>query len=476
MARDDTPELELLREMAAKLALRAKNYRRLQAYRSGACPIPDSIARARVTRAYRMLMDFSQTNYGRLIIKSALSRLQVGGFRSGDRDVDRSIATMWQTLHMDALSRRAIDTTLTHGRCFALCWPPDSDDPEAEPTVTLEKPDTVIIKYAPNDPFRRVAALRLWTEKNVPYATLYLLDGIYKYVGRKNEPAGPDTDWRPLPTVVPNEGTGEMEKVWPLPNPLEEEGLLPAVEISTSQEIDDSGYGKAWGDYEAMTGLLDRINILEFLRLVIAFTQGFPIRAVIGARVLKDDNGRAIAPFELAADVIAQFSKSDVRIEQIEAADVKSFGEAIDHDIETLAGLSRTPAYFLRSVPIQNVSADAIRASDAPLDTRVADHKPEIAEDLEELVRTLSLLRNRPVVVPVNTELQWVNKESKSLTERADAFSKLAGGLPWQAAVELCFDVTDEEISRWMDLRAAEDLDAAMSGFPAETSPDGTQL
>lgn len=453
---DEVGRIKLLKEMSTQLQKRAAKYRIIQDYRSGECPIPESIARAQVTNAYRMLMAFSQTNYGRLIIKAAKSRLEVAGIRAGDKDIGDQCWQIWQANHMDALSARAHDAALTHGRAFAIAWPSD----DGIPTITIENPATVIVKYADGQPYVRVAALRQWTEDSFPYATLYLPDGVYRYIGQKDSVAGPDTDW--LPRETPD------GQDWEVPNPAGD--VLPVVEISTNCELDDSCYGAASGDFESCRGLLDRINVLEFLRLVIAFTSGFPIRAVMGERILRDDEGKDLPPFKLAANVIAQFEKPDVKIEQIEAADLKSFGEAIDHDVETLAGITQTPAYYLRSVPIQNVSADAIRASDSPLNARVDDHKPELGEGWEELLRVAALMLPEPVEVPADAEIRWVNRENRSLSERADAATKLSTVMPWQAVAETCFDATQDQIARWEAMRAADSLNGLLSA-PATAVP-----
>ena len=459
---DESGRLALLKEMSTELQKRASKYRVIQAYRSGESPIPQSIARAEVTNAYRMLMAFSQTNYGRLIIKAAKSRLEIGGIRTGDQAIGDQCWKIWQANHMDALSARAHDAVLTHGRAFAIIWPSENED--GIPTITIENSATVIVKYADGQPYVRVAALRQWTDDSFPYATLYMPDGIYRYVGQKDASGGPDTNW--LPREMPD---GEE---WVLPNPAGD--VLPVIEISTNCELDDSCYGAASGDFESCIGLLDRINVLEFLRLVIAFTSGFPIRAVIGDKILRDDKGNPIAPFKLAADVIAQLENPSAKIEQIEATDLKSFGEAIDHDVETLAGITQTPAYYKRSIPIQNDSADAIRASDSPLNARVDDHKPELGEGWEEVNRVSALMLPNPVSVPADAEIRWVNRENRSLSERADAATKLSAIMPWQALAEICFEATQDQIARWEAMRASDSLNtllAAQSPSPPAPIP-----
>lgn len=426
--------VEKVNLLGRELDRRSMHHGWLDAYFTGRCPLPSAVTEAKVTKAYRMLMHLAQTPYARLIVKAATSRMELGGIRTGDKALDKDLWVVWQASQMDAEFKRATDSVLTDGRAFAVVWP-DADD---VPRITMEDEATVVVEYEEGSRYRRVAALRRWVDdQRVRHATLYDDTAVYKFTG------GQGTDWKPR----------RDDKEWPLPNPF---GVVPVVEVATNRRLCTGRYGSAAGDFESAVGLLDRINTLEFLRLVIAFTQGFPIRAVIGDKILRDDDGNPLAPFELAADVIAQFENPNVKIEQVAAADLKAFGDAIDHDVEALAGITQTPAYYLRSVPIQNVSADAIRASDAPLNARVEDHKPEIGEGAEEVLRVVGRMLPGGVEVPQTAEVWWVNRELRSLSERSDAAVKLATVLPWQAVLEIAFDATQEEINRWTTMRALE--------------------
>jgi hypothetical protein len=438
--------------LGAQLDLRTQRFGLIERYVDGPCPLPPSIRQAKVTRAYQMLMSLSETPYGRRIVKAASGRMEVGGIRTGDKATDDAVWSAWQRNRMDAESKRGHDTTLAHGRVFALLWTDDED----QPTITLETPDTVIVEYKEGSRYDRRAALRRWVDDAGTHATLYTTDAIYKFTATGESVTSVEWERR----IVADEE-------WPLPN---DTGVVPVVEIATGRRLKAGRYGDALSDLDQALGLLDRINTLEFLRLVIAFTAGFPIRAVIGDKILRDDDDKPIAPFKLAADVIAQFEDPNVKIQELAAADLKSFGDAIDHDVEALAGITATPSYYLRAVPIQNVSADAIRASDSPLNSRVEDHKPAVGEGWEEVLRVAGVLLPEAVDVPVGAEIVWVNRESRSLAERADAAIKLATVMPWQAAVEIVFDATQQQISRWEAMRASDGLTAMLSNKQLDTA------
>lgn len=450
------PHIGQVIDACDELDRRAALFAKLEQYVSpGGCPIPQAIAQAQVTQAYRMLMAFAQTNYAPLIVRSARSLLHPGGIRNtGSAELDTAAWGIWQANKLDAEARLAHDAILTHGRAFAIAWP----TADGESTITIEDPATTIVEYVEGSRYVRAAGLRRWIgDDKRPHATLYRPDGIWKFSGPKNSSGSRGTSWEPR--------TVEGED-WPLKAPAE--NVVPVVEIATNRRLKATRYGYAEGDFENVLGLLDRINVLEFLRLVIAFTAGFPIRAVIGDKILKDDEGNDLAPFKLAVDVVAQFENPNVKITEIAAADLKSFGEAIDRDTQTLSGLTSTPAYFLRSVPIQNVSADAIRAADLPRVSKAEDHKLFLGEGWEEVLRTAGLVRRERLELGDAASLVWLNRESRSLAERADAATKLKDVLPWQAVAEIAFDATQDDITRWQSMVDADSLGQLVRTDPAQ--------
>ena len=438
--------------LSGELDARAERFRTLESHRSGDAPVPEAVTRGNATTAYRQLMKVAPTNYAQLIVRAASSKMEVSGVKSGNEDLDRAAWGIWQANRMDSEFRRATDSILTHGRAFAIVRPG-----EPEPEIILEDAQTVIVEYEEGSNYRRSCALRRWEDDDgYTYGTLYYPDATYRL--RTSGPAnGPQhSEDRPAPA---------WEFIEELENPY---GVVPAVEISTNGGLSGGRFGSARGDFEAALPLLDRINTLEFLRLVIAFTASFPVRAVIGDKILYDDKGKPKAPLQLGADVIAQFENPAVKLEEFKAADLKSFGDAIDHDSDAVAGVTQTPAYYLRSVPLQNVAESTIRASNIPLDARVSDHQAFIGEDVEEVLRVA--LRMKGEDLPQSASILWMNRESYSLSERADAATKLKDILPWQVIAANVLDMSQDEI-RQVELLRATDAFTSLLTEP-EPEPD----
>ena len=193
--------------------------------------------------------------------------MEVTGINSGDKAIDNQLWGVWQDNGMDAESKLAHNAALVAGRAFALVWP---DDVTQQPEITLDNSSQMVIKYREGNRRKREAAMRFWTDEDDkrPYANLYLPDGIYKFVGPKNSTGIDGIQW--MRREVADED-------WPVENPY---GIVTAVELPVNRRLKPGSYGYARGEYAHCTSLIDRINLLTFLGLIVAFWSGFPVRAV----------------------------------------------------------------------------------------------------------------------------------------------------------------------------------------------------
>ena len=128
---------------------------------------------------------------------------------------------------------------------------------------------------------------------------------------------------------------------WPIPNPY---GVVPVVELPVNRRLKPGVWGYARGEFEHVLALIDRINLLSFLGLVVAFYQGFPLRVLIGERILRDDDDNPIAPFNVGSDQIVQLENPDSKIDQYPAADRSNL--SIFPELDQLAALTKTPVTY----------------------------------------------------------------------------------------------------------------------------------
>lgn len=426
--------------LGAELDKRRREAQLLNGYDEAECPLPPAIVASRLTKAYKMLMPLSEASWGSLVVGSSLDRLEVAGITDIDRVASEAAWGHWQDNQMDAEAKLLHHSALVTGRAFAMVWPGSDGRPE----ISLDSSEQMIVRYAEGSRRKRLQALRRWVDTDGhSYATLYTPEAIYKFRSPAADSIiGPQTEW------VRRDVPGEE---WPLPNPF---GVVPVIEYAINRRLKPGSFGSARGEYAHCVGLLDRINLLTFLGLVVAFWMGFPLRGVIGEQILRDDEGNPLAPFDVNADSLFQIENPEAKIAEYKAADRKNL--AVYAELDQLATITRTPRhYFPLEGGMSNIAADTIRANEGSLHAKVnGDYKPSLGESHEELLRLCNRVSGGPEL-SARAELLWRNSESRSLAEQADAATKLASiGLPWAVIAEKALDASADEIARW-DTEAA---------------------
>jgi hypothetical protein len=459
----------------AELDRRTTAHNLMDSYYTGACPLPAAIVRARVTKAYRMLMPMAEAPWGSLVVDSVTDRLEVSGIRSpkGGEKQDEAVWGVWQDNQMDAESKLAHSASLMSGRSFALVQPM----PDASPEISLDGPDQMVVMYRHGSRRHRVAALRRWLEDDDSvYATLYRPDGVFKFQRSRKQDDSSRAGGRFRVGGDWWEPRGETNADWQLPNPLQRNGVgvVPVVELPVNRRLKPGPFGYARGEYEHSTGLIDRINLLTFLGLVVAFWQGFPLRGVIGQQIdwefLKDDDGnqlfesdgtterrRARPPFKSMADEAFMLEDPTAKLAEFAAADRKNL--SVLEELGQLAMITKTPRhYFPMAGGFSNLSADAIRADEGGLNAKVVAHKASLGEGHEETLRVAGLALPDPVYLSPRASLLWQNHEARSMAEMADAAIKLKDLLPLQVIWTRFLNATQEDANLWATMMADDVL------------------
>lgn len=417
------------------------NWSRLnELYLDGTPPFPEAIIKAKMTKAYRNLIGVAGAPWGSLITDSTLDRLEISGIESDDKSIDKIVWGVWQDNGMDAESKLGNGSALAHGRAYATVWRgPGSEGPE----VSLDDSATMIVQYAEGSRRRRVAALRRWKgEDERIYVTLYRPDGIFKFA----EVA--DQQGRAPGRVKAADGwweAREEDEEWPLANPW---GVVPVVEIAVNRRLKPGCFPYARGEFDHCRPLMDRINLLTFLGLVVAFWMGFPLRGVIGERIVRDDDDNPIAPFDADADKLAVLENPNAKTFEYAAADRKNL--SVLGELDQLAAVTKTPRfYFPMEQGLVNLAADTIRASEGSFHAKITNYKATGGEGWEEVLRLCGLMTDEEVELSPRAELKWMDHETAGMAERADAATKIASiGLPWQVVADKYLNFTQEEIAK----------------------------
>lgn len=465
----ETEQKSLLSKLGAELDKRAKRAEMLDRYYDGDHPYPEPVKSLKVTNAYNRVMEMSKANWPKLIIDSVEERLEVRGVRFADETaLDVQAWDAWQSNALDMGAGLVHTQALTNGRSYAMVWP----KPGGGVTITPEHASTTIVKYLDGTLLERECAERRWWDGSYWYANLYTTDAIYKYRSKEGGSrfvGGSTLSWEPR--EVPGEA-------WPVRHAF---GVVPVVEFLANPRLRPGTFGQlaAMGEYEDQTGHIDRINYTTFSWLVAMTSMGFDLHALIGDPILYDDNQNPIAPFERSADRIVQVENPDAKLVTVSGTDLQNFERTEEAFIRQLAAITKTPAHYLLGEMV-NLSADAIRAAEAGLISKVDDHKLSFGESWEEVLR-LSLLMDssakpgdRRAAQDPATEIIWRDSESRSLAERADAASKLTNILPWQALAEVVLNLTPQQISRYESMRGSDVLGAMLTApqpTPAMPTP-----
>lgn len=457
------------KRLSDELDKRKKEHDRVEPYLEGDAPLPPAVTEARLTRLYRYLMPVAEAPWGSLVVDSKLDRLELSGLRDVDQGAaDRVWSEAWQPNAMDSESKLAHGAALLDGRCYASVWATD----EGAPDIALDDMTQMIVEFEEGSRRKRSSAFRRWIDGDQTFGTLFTPDAIYKLRGPKN-----------ASTMVTNEWEPDGED-YELPNPF---NAVPVVEIAVNRRLKPGRFPHARGEFANCTGLIDRINLLTFLGLVVAFWMGFPLRGVIGEkakrRVLKDDDGNAlldeatgkektevVPAIEAKPDSFFQLENPEAKLAEYKAADRGNL--SVFAELDQLAVITKTPRhYFPMEGGMSNLSAEAIMASEGAMHAGVTGHKSTLGEGWEEVNRLAGMVLDRPARITQRAEMVWMDHESRSLAERADAASKLKDVLPAAAVAELALNATQEQIGRWQSQGAVDPLNqllaAAQNGSTA---------
>lgn len=497
MALDQMVLLRWLMKLNAELDRRLPMVTRLDNYHAGYPAVPEHVSEIQMEPEYRVLLKQAVTNWPELIVDSVEERLEVVGFDFGERRLSDEAWDVWQRSGLDEAADLVHEAALVNGRAYAIVWTAEDDE---TPEIIPEHASTCVVAYERGSRRRRAAALRRWYEDERWHCALYLPDEVYKFrasqegntipKGYRGDVGGASYTWEMW------EEPGDED--WPLENPL---GVVPVVEFAVNRTLSlktsnasvtgdpqmvPPEFGAAFGEYERVLPVIDRINTTIFAGLLSQAWTSFPVRALIGHPIKYeqqlDGEGnpvtggdgkpimKAVEPFRVAVNRLIQIENPQGKLTQLPEAQLDNFTKFAEAHIRHLSAITRTPAHYLLGEMV-NLSADAIRAAEAGLISKVRKHHRSLGESWEEVERlALAIKLDRdPAQLAPAASTRWKDPESRSMAERADAVSKLKDVLPAEALMEKVLQATPQEIAQW-------NAQGAMSALlAAATSQNGDQ-
>jgi hypothetical protein len=208
-------------------------------------------------------------------------------------------------------------------------------------------------------------------------------------------------------------------------------------------------FGAPLGEFEPHLSLLDRIDHTILRRMEIANAQAFRSRAVLGLPDA-DENGNEI-DYDglLAIDPGALWRLPEgVSLWESGQTDLGPIRQAIRDDVQDLAAVTRTPLHYL-TPEAANGSAEGASLAREGLEFKVEDRILQASESLEMVMALAFAFKGDEAKARRNDmEVIWRPPQRRSLTEKADAVSKLGDKMSKRWVMENILQMTPQEIAR----------------------------
>lgn len=390
------------------------------------------------TDQYKKLVDRSVINLLPMVRNAPLHQLHIDGVWIGPKDGNQVPAWkfIWQPNRMDLISTQIISAALTDNYAYGLVVSGKTRGGRKTPAI------------------KGVAARRMYALYEDPVADLwpqYAFDlnsngeivGIWdeeaRYPVRIPEPVA-DSDGN-LSYPPPELGVPELHGA----------EVCPVVRFVPNMDLD----GNCYGEIESNIAVQDRINQVSFDLLKVQHYGAFQRSGFSGVEVAKDRYGNPIPVTVDPARTIVL--PEGAKPWHIPGDALDGFILALQEAIHNLAVTSQTPAHYLLG-KLANLSADAIAAAETTLTRKVFAYKHALGEPFEQLLRLASKMAG--LDFPEDAEIQWADRESRSLSQVADAINKLVGvGVPQEALWEMIPNVTQSQIEDWKKLAKEQRVD-----------------
>lgn len=440
----------ILKEAVTAVQNRQSEYKDAEAYYEGS--MGEQFATKQLRHVLRATKHRGQHNYVRVVTDAVLNRLEIANIIADTKRAQDKVSEVMENNELELEANEIHRRALEFGDCYALVWPDES----GELLISYNSPKTTRIVYDPENPRRKLYAVKMWLEGHPFDSTakrtrmnIYTADAIKKYVADTEE-ATEGTNWNSL---------GSED------NPF---GAIPVFHFRTHRP-----YGKP----EALEGFgaQNDINKLLATHMFTVDYQGAPQRYALAYNgdndvvdFGDDETERENVGSLQSAPGNLWYLKGIMNVGQFQPADPKVFWEPINSLKQSMAALTDTPFHFLEKS--LNVSGgEALRVAEAPLMKKVADRQASFGATWKELFKFILKVEGIP---KVRLEVQWEIHESMDETERWDIqLKKLNAGLS-HAQVLREMGYAEADITRILEERAAE---TANTQFYNRTDNSGQQ-
>ncbi|CAN5837859.1 hypothetical protein BH24ACT5_BH24ACT5_04730 [soil metagenome] len=378
---------------------------------------------------YRDLARAAASNWIGLVISSTAQGLFVDGYRRPGEGEDVAAWEIWQRNRMDARQAPLYRAVLTHGYAYTVALPNE----EGLAEITPKSGEYLWARYdAPMDEWPTLAVQVDGKDRLV-----YLDEDV----------------WRLSKT-----GGAVIETSHGLPHP-------PIVRSVNHLDL----LGTPMGEVEAVWPIQRRITETVFSLLMAQRFASFRQRWVTGMAPPLDENGdprEYPPPFNVGVDQLIMGESPDTKFGEFEATDLRQYISALEAHIRHMAAITQTPSHYLLAGTANPPSAEAMVAAEAGLQRKIHERRVVLGESVEQLLRLCLAIEGKAGADDLMAQVRWLDTESRSLSQVADALNKLAGKdgvrIPQQMLFEMIPGWTQTDVERALRLQESEDPVAAL--------------
>lgn len=344
-------------------------------------------------------------NIPRMAVDEVERRLDVKSLiMPGQERADERLREAWDFNNLDSEASLLHKETMIYGRGFVTVAT-NEEDPK-QPLITVESPRYMTC-LVDNRRRRMEAALRLYVDKTTrrDSATLYLPD-VTIWLRRENGGKWEETD-----------------------RDEHNLGRVPVVMFLNRRRLGSWTGVSEMHDVLPLTDAAART--LTNLQIA-AETHSVPQKYVLGMSKgdFVDKQGNPIPVWEAYFSGIWANQNKDAKVGQFSPSDLKNFHETVNHYMALAAAVTGLPIRYMGQYTANPAAEGAIRADESRLVKNTERKQSSFGDGwgwtlaLRERFRTGSWIDGNRVKV------EWHDAGTPTISERADAIQKLAGGIP----------------------------------------------
>lgn len=267
------------------------------------------------------------------------------------------------------------------------------------------------------------------------------------------------------------EGDGTEAKNWTYLEHREHGMPVPPVARCVNRMDLD---GQATGEIEPVLPILRRIDQDLFDRLINQRFGAWQVRYIAGmAKPDKKSEAKAQALRLRVEDLLVSTNK-DTKFGVLPAGNLENQIKATDADLRLLSAIAQMPPHHLLGLS-SNLQAEALAAATEGLQRRAFGFRQYAGEFHEQMARLCAMAEGDLVTAnSYDLRIRWRNTESGSMSQAADALTKLADGLgvPIEMLWEQLPGWTDDDVQRAKELVETGGFDELLRQLLNETGGD----